>query len=73
MPCNADLASKDDAFADVRTAGEAGLGTDQGVFVDGARVADLDEVVDLGPAFDTGFADRGTVDRRICTDLDIVF
>src|SRR5580765_5276392 len=34
---------------------------------------DLHEVVYFRSAFDPRFADRGTIDRRICTDLDIIF
>ena len=46
---------------------------DQCVLVDRAGMTDLDEVVDLGTALDAGFAYRGTVDGRICSDLDVIF
>src|SRR5688572_305571 len=72
MSGNANLTGEDHSFADMRTAGEACLGTDQRIFIDTARVADLNKIIDLGATFDTGFSDRRTVDRGVCTDLNII-
>jgi len=73
MTGDADLAGEQNAFADMRRTGETGLRTNERVLIDGARMSDLYEVVDLSAAFDARFADRGAIDGRVCADLDIVF
>ena len=52
---------------------KSGLRTDQRVFLDCAGMTDLDEIINFRAAFDDGFADRSAVNRRVCTDLDIIF
>src|SRR6478752_1021000 len=69
----ADLSRENYPFANYRRSCQASLCTYQRVLVDGARMPDLHEVVDFRSAFDPRFADRRTIDRRICTDLDIIF
>jgi hypothetical protein len=48
------------------------LGADQRVVSDGAAVAYVDQVVDLGAASDASFAYAGAVDAGVCLDLGIV-
>src|SRR5262249_58785233 len=66
------LACRDDAAAEPARAGDADLGDDDRVLPDVHVVADLDEVVDLGPAANDRPAEHGAVDRRVGTDVHIV-
>src|SRR5947208_3096731 len=45
---------------------------DDRVLTDLDVVADLHQVVDLGPAADDRLAERGSIDRRVRADLDVV-
>src|SRR5258705_8473901 len=60
------------AILDRRTARDADLRGKQRVPADLHAVGDLNEVVDLTPGADARLADRGTIDRRVRPDLDIV-
>ena len=66
------LTGEDDVLADFGGACEAYLSAEEGVFADGAAVAYLDEVVDLGPRGDAGFSDGGAVDGGVGLDFYVV-
>ena len=53
-------------------AGNSGLAHDNAMAADHDVVANLDEVVDLGPLADHRVADGAAVDRRAGADLDVV-
>ena len=59
-----DLPGQQDVLFEPGAAGQSDLGAEDIVLADGARVADLHHVVELGSATDAGFADRRAVDRR---------
>ena len=54
-------------------AGEAGLRADDVVLANHAGMPDLYQAVDLGAAFDPGFADGGAIHRREALHFHIVF
>src|SRR5262249_57795692 len=51
---------------------DARLGDDDGVRSDHGIMANLYEVVDLRPLADDGLAERGSIDRDVGPDLDVV-
>ena len=73
MSGDADLSGENHAFSDHRTSGQTGLRANQCVFFDRAGMSDLHEIVNFRAAFDSRFADRSTINRRIRADLDIIF
>ena len=67
---NTDLAGEDDGFADGCGSGESDLSAEEGIRAYGRAVAYLNEIVDLGPGVDAGFADGGAVDAGIGLNFD---
>src|SRR5438309_446835 len=60
------------ASADPGRPRDSHLGHDDRVLTDLDVVADLHQVVDLGPAADDRLPERGAVDRRVRPDFDVV-
>src|SRR5438874_8648381 len=73
MPRDANLAGERHVILDRRAARNSDLRCQKNAAPDRDAVCDLDQVVDLGPGADAGFADSRPIDRRIRADLDIVF
>ena len=59
-------------FLERRAARDTHLRGEKRTAPDAHAVRDLDEIVDLRPRADPGFADRRTIDRRIGADLHVV-
>src|SRR5436305_10075649 len=72
MIADAGLARDDHLIAGPRRAGDACLADDDVARADLAVVADLHQVVDLGPRADARRAECATVNGRAGADLDIV-
>src|SRR3984957_3987255 len=73
MPSDTHLSRQDTSIAHPSSASQSDLAAKHGVFADFASVANLDEVVDLGPATDARFADGGAVHDALGLNLNIVF
>ena len=72
MTNDTNLACKDDVVADCAGAGEADLGAEQGVFANNGAVADLNQVVDLGPGTNAGLPNGSAIDAGIGLHFHIV-
>ena len=72
MVGHADLSREDHVVFDDAAPGDAHLRREQDTAANRHAVADLHEVVDLGAGTNAGLADRGTIDRGVGADLDIV-
>src|ERR1700722_13230901 len=73
MASDTHLSRQDTSIAHPSSAGQSDLAAKHGVFADFAGVADLDEVIDFGPAADARLADRGAVHNALGLNLNIVF
>src|SRR2546422_2248028 len=69
---DAHLPGQHDAAADPARPRDSHLGHDDRVLTDLDVVADLHQVVDLGPAADDRLPERGAVDRRVRPNFDVV-
>jgi hypothetical protein len=67
------LAGDSDVISELRRTGYADLRDEQAMLPDLHVVADLDEIIDLGPLAYHSFAERGAVDGSSGPDFDIVF
>src|SRR5580704_15111152 len=72
MASHTHLSRQDTSIAHSRSPSQSDLAAKHGVFADFAGMANLDEVVDLGPASDARLADGRSVDNTLCLDLNIV-
>ena len=72
MPDNPNLAAERRIFADLGAAADTILGDDNAVFANDDVVADLHEVVDLCALADHGVAQCPSVNRAVCSNLDVV-
>src|SRR6185312_6970858 len=69
---DADTGRQDHVVFQRHAAGEAGLRHDDAVLADNHVVADLDEVIDLGPGADDGVAHTAAVNVGAGADLHVV-
>src|SRR5436190_20993825 len=69
---DADLAAQHRIVPNRHAAGDAALRDQDAVPADHTVVADLHEVIDLGPLADHGVAAAAAVDRGVDADLDVV-
>src|SRR5437016_4239281 len=67
------LPGGDDVIAKLRRPGDADLRDQQAVLADADVVADLHEIIDLGPFPDYRLAEGGAIDRAIRADLHVIF
>ena len=72
MTGHPDLSSQRDRFLERRAASDTHLCREKRTAPDAHAVRDLDEIVDLRPLPDAGFANGRTIDRRIGADLHVV-
>jgi hypothetical protein len=68
----ADLPGHDNVVADPCAPGNAYLGDDDALLADRDVVADLDQIVDLGPTSQPALAERRPVDGRVGPHFDIL-
>src|ERR1700689_686362 len=73
MASDTNLSRQDTSIAHSRSASQSDLAAKQGVFADFASMANLDQVVDFGPAADARLADGRSVDNTLGLNLNIVF
>src|SRR5687767_13866540 len=73
MPYNTGLTADHYIVADLGAAAYAGLGSDDSVVAYVHIVCNLDQVVELGAAFNNGRADSSAIDSGIGADLNIIF
>jgi len=69
---HSNLSCKNDFLSNLSGSGQAHLRAKQRIFPDAGSMSHLHQVVDLRPAGDTRFANAGTIDTRVCLDLNVV-
>src|SRR5579872_2835370 len=67
------LARENRAVAYFARAGDSSERDQNDVFADIAVVADMDEIIDLCAAANTGLCQGSAIDRGICADLNVIF
>src|SRR5262245_66166467 len=73
MAADAHLPRHDDIVVDNGAAGKTDLSREQHIPSDDDAMSNLHEVVDLRPSANPRLADRRSIDRGVCANLDVVF